>query len=216
MIRGKYTALTEQQILDQYEAALTALFALALAREIERATFEQQLDQLVTTTLITLFLTAGAHPDELDNPALVREIAANRQSARNLARDIWAGRYDEREEPKAGYPVQTAEQGEAKLANRLLLWVRKAGVAVTLGAIFKPVIDRLVTTVWRVGATDHCVTCLGLDGVVLTREEWQTLAARGIYPRSSKLACRGFHCQCSNDTIVLSPSEGLANVTVKL
>jgi len=210
--------VTEQQILDQYEAALTALFALALAREIERATFEQQLDQLVTTTLITLFLTAGAHPDELDNPALVREIAANRQSARNLARDIWAGRYDEREEPKAGYPVQTAEQGEAKLANRLLLWVRKAGVAVTLGAVFKPIPPSIeqITTVWRVGVTDHCPTCLGLNGTVLTQEEWRIMTARGIYPQSYDLACKGYHCQCTNSELSGLPSIGLENVVVKL
>jgi len=203
--------MTEQQILDEYEIALAALFALALARDMSQADFVMQLDMLVSKTMVSLFLAAGAHPDDLGNAALANEIAINRKSAVNVANDIYAGRYDERETPP-----QTALEGETKLSNRLLIWVRKAAVAAALGALFKPVIDKTIRTVWKVGATDHCQTCINLNGVVLTLEEWRVLSGRGIYPQSPTLACHGFNCKCSNGTLTTAPSIGLENVTISL
>lgn len=60
-------------------------------------------------------------------------------------------------------------------------------------------LERLV---WRVGPTEHCETCLLLNGVVATAVEWNAARMRGYYPKSPKLACGGFRCQCE-----LSPTD---------
>jgi hypothetical protein len=50
---------------------------------------------------------------------------------------------------------------------------------------------------WTLGLSEHCESCLRLDGVVATAEDWAAARARGIYPRSRSLACGGYRCQCS-------------------
>jgi hypothetical protein len=53
--------------------------------------------------------------------------------------------------------------------------------------------------VWRVGATEHCPTCLMLSGQVHTIREWE----RSKYlPKSDILECGGFNCQC-----ILEPTD---------
>lgn len=48
--------------------------------------------------------------------------------------------------------------------------------------------------VWRYGLTEHCKDCLRMNGQV---HRYRTFEARGILPRSSQLACRGYNCQCT-------------------
>jgi hypothetical protein len=48
---------------------------------------------------------------------------------------------------------------------------------------------------WRVGRTEHCRTCLALNGQVRRMSFW----TNNVMPRSApnpKLECRGFRCQC--------------------
>jgi hypothetical protein len=48
---------------------------------------------------------------------------------------------------------------------------------------------------WRIGRTEHCRTCLALNGQVRRLSFWQN----NVLPRSApndKLICRGFNCQC--------------------
>jgi len=50
--------------------------------------------------------------------------------------------------------------------------------------------------VWRVGPTDHCTTCAGLDNQVRTIKEF---IERGLIPQqkgSPTLECGGWNCQC--------------------
>lgn len=50
--------------------------------------------------------------------------------------------------------------------------------------------------IWRVGRTEHCATCLALNGQVRRLSFWQN----NVLPRSApndKLICRGFNCQCT-------------------
>lgn len=50
--------------------------------------------------------------------------------------------------------------------------------------------------VWRLGRTEHCRTCLALNGQVRRLSFWQN----NVMPRSApndKLICRGFNCQCT-------------------
>lgn len=49
---------------------------------------------------------------------------------------------------------------------------------------------------WGVGPTDHCETCLGLDG---KKEKISWFLANGYIPQlkgNPALECRGFRCQC--------------------
>jgi hypothetical protein len=48
---------------------------------------------------------------------------------------------------------------------------------------------------WRVGRTEHCRTCLALNGQVRRMSFW----INNVMPRNApneKLECRGFRCQC--------------------
>jgi hypothetical protein len=62
--------------------------------------------------------------------------------------------------------------------------------------------------IWHVGPTEHCETCLALDGVVATADEWEAARSRGIYPKSPELECHGFHCQCELTPTDEKPTEG--------
>lgn len=47
--------------------------------------------------------------------------------------------------------------------------------------------------VWRLGMTErHCRTCLGFEGRVYRYETWNANAL----PKSRRLCCRGFRCDC--------------------
>lgn len=46
---------------------------------------------------------------------------------------------------------------------------------------------------WVYGDTLHCRDCLKLNGRVYRASVWQSM---GISPQSSKLACKGYRCQC--------------------
>jgi len=61
--------------------------------------------------------------------------------------------------------------------------------------------------VWRVGATEHCRTCLALDGQVRRMSFW----LNNVMPRSApnpKLECHGFNCQCTLQKTNLAISRG--------
>jgi hypothetical protein len=48
---------------------------------------------------------------------------------------------------------------------------------------------------WRIGRTEHCKTCLALNGQVRRMSFW----LNNVLPRNApneKLECRGFRCQC--------------------
>jgi len=49
---------------------------------------------------------------------------------------------------------------------------------------------------WKIGQTEHCRTCLTLDGQVRRMSFW----LNNVMPRNApnpKLECRGFRCQCT-------------------
>lgn len=46
---------------------------------------------------------------------------------------------------------------------------------------------------WVLGDTEHCHTCLSLEGKARTMKDWQAT----IMPRSSQLDCGGYNCGCS-------------------
>lgn len=207
--------------LASYFRQLDELTALALAGEIDARLFQQELTRIVGTALRTAFLLAGG---DLGDPAaaqaLDNELAQQRNSIKVLTDDIYNGRYSERSAADAlpGLPVQTAVEAAEKLQTRLTLWVFRAAWVYEIGKNFGPrtaVQDGALVTVtetFRTGPTEHCRTCLALDGATLTLAEWNEL---GLWPRHPGLACGGWNCLCTR-VAEGRPSDGLASVLARL
>jgi hypothetical protein len=198
--------------IEGHRDELEELTQQALNGEITRGEFEARMRDAVTAALLLAFLMAGGNPqNEEAQRAIAAQEAKSATSIARLADGIYSGRYNARtaDEALPGRPPQTAEEGRQKLSNRLLLWLGTMASVYWLGHNYAPGAD--VTETWHLGRTEqHCETCFALDGVTLTRAEWARL---GYHPRSSKLACGGFHCDCSRTPEGL-PSDGLENVTV--
>jgi hypothetical protein len=47
--------------------------------------------------------------------------------------------------------------------------------------------------IWVYGDTDHCDTCVALNGIVAWASEWEE---SGVKPQGSMLECGGYRCQC--------------------
>lgn len=50
--------------------------------------------------------------------------------------------------------------------------------------------------IWVYGDTDHCDTCLSLNGIVAFASEWEQLNVRPQNPPNPLLICGGWRCQC--------------------
>lgn len=49
---------------------------------------------------------------------------------------------------------------------------------------------------WEYGDTDHCDTCLSLNGIVAFAREWDELGVHPQQPKNDMLECGGWKCQC--------------------
>ncbi len=49
---------------------------------------------------------------------------------------------------------------------------------------------------WVYGDTDHCSTCLSLNGIVARASEWDILGVKPQSAPNNKLECGGWKCQC--------------------
>ncbi len=50
--------------------------------------------------------------------------------------------------------------------------------------------------VWVYGDTEHCDTCLALNGIVAKVETWEELGIHPQQPPNDALVCGGWRCQC--------------------
>ena len=55
---------------------------------------------------------------------------------------------------------------------------------------------------WIYGDTEHCATCLALNGIVAWASEWELADVRPQSPENIMLECGGWKCQCT-----LSPTD---------
>ena len=186
-----------------YYAELDALTAQALEGEIDQSTFEQEMERIVVAFILLMFMLGGG---DLTHPDAAAELEAQRQqqiaSIGILAGDIYNGRYTERSQDDAskGRPAQTAEEGRSKLLNRLILWTFAASSIFSTGQKWAaPKLNPATGIIeepyymWVYGDTKHCTDCEGLNGVILSAEEWRRA---GIQPQSPDLECGGWNCQC--------------------
>ncbi len=194
--------------LQAYYDQLAALTAAAQAGNIDERDFIEQMERVVLTALMLAYLLGGGTVATAETDDKFQErIEQNRNSIAVLANDIYSGKYTANDK-------QTADEAAAKLDSRLGLWVIGVAAVYDLGKNQQPdtiIVDGEVveyTETWRVGPTEHCVTCLALEGVSLTPSEWASL---GLEPRSPDLKCGGWNCKCGRYPEG-RPSDGLANV----
>ncbi len=180
-------------ILEQYNDQLLALILSANNGELTRSQFRNQLDVLVTTFLTLAFLTAGG--DIGNRSELDQLIEGHTEGVNRLTRDVYAGTYQ-------------GEENEDRLQSRVNTWVIAIAGAYAVGQEANTRQDERL--VWRLGVADHCSTCLALDGVVLTRAEWES---SGYRPQGRNLECGGYNCKCSR-LLTDSESIGLENLPV--
>jgi len=50
---------------------------------------------------------------------------------------------------------------------------------------------------WEYGDTEHCTTCLALNGIVAFASEWEQVDVHPQGPPNDRLECGGWKCQCS-------------------
>jgi len=76
------------------------------------------------------------------------------------------------------------------LFGRAELWTSRYADARNQAKMLACESDKLL---WTVGSTEHCRDCLNYNGRVYRASMW---AKYEIHPKSSRLACHGFRCQC--------------------
>lgn len=177
--------------LKKYGADFDNLVNQAIAGDISKPDFEIQLAQLVTTYLLAAYkLGGGTNPS--GNKVLQDEIKTNVAAIQGYADDIYSGLYRADEE-------QTAEEGLERASIRSAMWILAFAGVHSIGVLSSD--NEYI--VWSRGATkEPCYTCLALDGVVRTKQNW---LASGYRPqaRDGSLDCGGYYCQCG-----LYPSDG--------
>ena len=195
--------------LDEYFVLLGDLTRQALEGVISEDIFRLEMRRTTEEYILLLFLLGGGNLSVTGATRAVQEATrTHHNSVDRLTEDIFDQVYSARADAIPGRPVQTAEEGRAKLLNRLTLWV--------FGLMKMDAVGKMHTTVkliqgelqeprftWFLGATEeHCSTCLPLDGVTKTGSAWRALAAVGIQPQGSGLECQGWRCDCK-----LRPAE---------
>jgi hypothetical protein len=50
---------------------------------------------------------------------------------------------------------------------------------------------------WVYGDTDHCDTCLNLNGIVASKKDWDTAGVKPQNAQNDMLDCGGWRCKCS-------------------
>lgn len=176
-----------QDALDNYSEELEAITLRANNGELTQAEFENQLSNMVTLSLAAIYSEmVGKDPEdfnEQDQSSLDEYVAVNLESVGQLADDIYSDKYQDTED----------RDGVAMLLVRLGLWTANAAGLATVGMLNNPN-NQENKLRWNLGQTEHCESCLYLNGQVHTVSEWND---SGWYPGNRNLLCSGFRCGCS-------------------
>lgn len=77
------------------------------------------------------------------------------------------------------------------LQDRVTLWANRYNEVVNEAKIY---FGKQLRFEWVYGDTDHCDTCIELNGIVATGETWEE---SDWQPQGSNLDCGGWRCQCT-------------------
>lgn len=181
--------------LKRYHKELLALVAAVLAGSMARSVFQRKMWLLVENKITAAFLLAGGNNRNSKAKALLtQELMIHTRSINLLADDLFNGRYSANDEELPGLPIQTADEGKDKAANRLGIWAVSLAGVYTLGQVYNAEPKKVYA--WWLGATeDSCSTCLEASNRGnLTAAEWQAV---GLRPQGRMLDCGGWNCLCT-------------------
>lgn len=88
------------------------------------------------------------------------------------------------------------------LLSRTTMWSNRWNEAKNLAQAIACADQKFV---WRLGPTDHCSTCLKMNGKVKRASQW---AAVDVRPQHSSLKCKGYRCQCTFEPTDAPVSKG--------
>lgn len=145
------------------------------------------------TSTLRVNLTAAWHEGAKECNITPDELSQEERTARD---DFWQNQIQ--------YLIGFGEYIEANskanggklsdLDSRIDLWANRWEEAKTLGAAMACADEKRQ---WHIGPTEtHCRSCKGLDGRVYRYSVW---LKNDALPRSSRLACNGYRCQCRLD-----------------
>jgi len=219
---------TVDERIEGYYHQIDELAERATRGAIPRQEFEARMRDLTTAAILLAFLLAGGNPQS--SAGQNRLTTMQRQAGESipkLADDIYNGRYSKS-------VALTEERAKEMLTNRLTIWAGMMGTAYWLGRNYiqpptgkagveaaiiaagealPPKVSDVYTETWRRGNTEQpCRTCVALNGVTLTIEEWERL---GLFPKHPDLECGGWNCDCSRKPEG-KPSDGLENILPSL
>ena len=158
-----------------FQGQMDALVNQAIRGQITQADFESRLASLVDGMFITMFDLGSNGADNTDVIELESALQAARLSVASYANDIYSGRYESVEQTR----------------TRTILWIVLATGVWNGGRLYD---ESVAAYMWRRGGTSEpCGTCVGLDGTVMTRQEWQ---ANPYRPQGRNLDCGGWNCLC--------------------
>jgi len=128
---------------------------------------------------------AGFDPDHMTG-AMYAEIDAIVQNEHNFVLNYAADLAKAKEDGT----------GWEQFLPRINLWVNRYQDVVNRGTLAgaKHTGDNLI---WEIGASEHCATCLALDGVVASAYQWSLSGYKPQSPPNSQLECGGWNCQCT-------------------
>jgi len=104
--------------------------------------------------------------------------------------------------------AREAEAGTAALLSRAELWANQYNSVVNQSKITTA--RKGAKLVWVYGDTEHCDTCLRLNGIVAFASEWAELGVRPQSPPNGLLVCGGWKCQCRLDQTTARRSPNAA------
>ena len=171
-----------------YEQDYQAL--IEKAPTIERSEFEELLASLIAMTMMAIFYALSGKTrsafEENDFDYLEEQLTFNLDAVGNAADAVY---------------------GEGMPDSMLELWLGSMA-AVGFVALLSNPEKQEDKMMWSLGQTEHCATCLALDGQVHTVSEWKD---SGFRPRctSCGLLCKGFRCGCNLEEVPAGmPSSG--------
>lgn len=174
--------------ITNYQNNIERLSAQAQNGEISQDEYTQKMKQLAAMIALIVFMAGSKKRQDQFTEDDKRELShydgLTTAAAIGIANDIFSGRY--RDENRQS-------DMDGILSSRLSLWALTAAGVFAVGQLAGNTDDYLV---WRRGATlAPCKTCIALDGVVRTAENWKKTPYRP-QARNGSLECGGWNCDC--------------------
>lgn len=177
-------------LLNRFHRDFERLILRAVRNSISQSSFEEEAQSILLPESREAFeigadIPSGEEWEREEEEAHSEEYILVVAAIATLSSEIYEqNRY-------AANESQTQAEAEQKARNRVINWVAGVALFYTIGQIWNRLNPFMVFILGT--AIDHCETCLRLHGQVHRSLDWRL---SGLYPRSRRLACGGWRCDC--------------------